>query len=48
MEDSGNSDHLMDLVFVIALLCLVALATVVCVLVWRTWFTHRNKPEKLD
>jgi len=48
MEDSANSDHLMDLAFLIALLCLVAFASVVFLLVWRTWFTRRTKSDKPD
>jgi len=48
MEDSANSDHLMDLAFLIALLCLVAFASVVFFLVWRTWFTRRTKSDKPD
>ncbi|MBI5317600.1 MAG: hypothetical protein HZB34_16690 [Nitrospirae bacterium] len=48
MENSANSDHLMDLAFLIALLCLVAFASVVGVLVWRAWFTDRTKPDKPD
>jgi heme/copper-type cytochrome/quinol oxidase subunit 2 len=48
MEDSANTDHLMDLAFLIALLCLVAFASVVILLVWRTWFARRTKSDKLD
>jgi membrane protein implicated in regulation of membrane protease activity len=48
MDDPANSDHLMDLAFLIALLCLVAFASVVLVLLWRSWFRRRAKPDKPD
>ena len=48
MEASVSSDQLIDLVFLVALLCLVAFAAVVFGIVWRTWFKQRNTPDKPD
>jgi len=48
MEDPANGDHLMDLAFLIALLCLAAFASVVLILIWRAWLTRRAKSDKSD
>ncbi len=48
MEASANSDQLIDLAYLIALLCLAAFGSVVFVFIWRTWFKQRSRPDKPD
>jgi hypothetical protein len=46
METTANSDHLIDLAYLVALVCLVPLGFVVLRFVWIAWFKQRKKPDQ--
>ena len=46
MEATANSDQLVDLGYLVALVCVVALAFLVFRLIWLAWFKQRKKPDQ--
>jgi hypothetical protein len=45
MEATANSDQLIDVVYLVGLVCLVSLAVVLLRIAWVAWLTPRKKPD---
>jgi len=46
MEATANSDQLIDVVYLVGLVCLVSLAVVVLRIAWVALFKERKKPDR--
>jgi len=46
METTANSDQLIDVVYLVGLVCLVSLAVVVLRIAWVALFKERKKPDR--
>ncbi len=46
METTANSDQLIDVVYLVGLVCLVSLAVVVLRIAWVVLFKERKKPDQ--